>query len=69
MAMCKIGGLLLRHFSIVFNRTTATTAVRSSVANWYIYIYTKFENFGRFKKFLLYEFLIWYDMKNLVYIW
>jgi len=29
MAICKIGGLLLRHFSIVFNVTTATAAVRS----------------------------------------
>jgi len=28
MAICKIGGLLLRHFSIVFNVTTATAAVR-----------------------------------------
>jgi len=29
MAICKIDGLLLRHFSIVFNGTTATAAVRS----------------------------------------
>jgi len=29
MAICKIGGLVLRHFSIVFNGTTATAAVRS----------------------------------------
>jgi len=29
MAICKIGGLLLRHFSFVFNGTTATAAVRS----------------------------------------
>jgi len=29
MAICKIGGLLLRHFSVVFNGTTATAAVRS----------------------------------------
>jgi len=29
MAICKIGGLLLRHFSIVFNGTTATAAVRT----------------------------------------
>jgi len=29
MAICKIGGLMLRHFSIVFNGTTATAAVRS----------------------------------------
>jgi len=27
MAICKIGGLLLRHFSIVFNGTTATSEV------------------------------------------
>jgi len=27
MAICKIGGLLLRHFSIVFNGTTATSDV------------------------------------------
>jgi len=38
MAICKIGGLLLRHFFIVFNGTTATATI-SSVANWYIYIY------------------------------
>jgi len=29
MAICKIGGLLLRHFSIFFNVTTGTAAVRS----------------------------------------
>jgi len=29
MVICKIGGLLLRHFSIVSNGTTATAAVRS----------------------------------------
>jgi len=29
MAICKIGGLLLRHFSIVFNGTITTAAVRS----------------------------------------
>jgi len=29
MTICKIGGLLLRHFSIVFNGTTVTDAVRS----------------------------------------
>jgi len=29
MAICEIGALLLRHFSIVFNVTTATAAVRS----------------------------------------
>jgi len=29
MAICKIGDLLLRHFSIVFSGTTATAAVRS----------------------------------------
>jgi len=29
MAICKNGGLLLRHFSIVFNGTTATAAVRN----------------------------------------
>jgi len=28
MTICKIGGLLLRHFSIIFNGTT-TAAVRS----------------------------------------
>jgi len=28
MAICKIGGLLLRHFSIAVNGTTATAAVR-----------------------------------------
>jgi len=38
MAICKIGGLLLRPFSIVFNGIAATAAIRSSVANWYIYI-------------------------------
>jgi len=29
MAICKIVGLLLRHFSIAFNGTTATAAVRN----------------------------------------
>jgi len=29
MAICKIGGLLLHHFSIVFNGTAATAAVAS----------------------------------------
>jgi len=29
MAICKIGGLSLRHFFIVYNGTTATAAVRS----------------------------------------
>jgi len=29
MAICKIGGLWLRHFAIVFNGSTATAAVRS----------------------------------------
>jgi len=56
----------LRHFSIVFNVTTATAAVRSSVANWYRYIYI-------FEKILVdFEsscYINWYDMKNLVYIW
>ena len=32
MAICKIGGLLLRHFSFVFNGTTAAVAVRSHFA-------------------------------------
>jgi len=27
MAICKIGGVLLRHFSIVFNGITATATV------------------------------------------
>jgi len=30
-----------------------------------IYIYTTFENFGRFLKCLVYKFSIWYCMKNL----
>jgi len=29
MAICKIGGLLLCHFSTVFNGTTVTAAVSS----------------------------------------
>jgi len=29
MAICKIGGLLLRHFSTAFNGSTVTAAVRS----------------------------------------
>jgi len=29
----------------------------------YIYIYTKFENFGIFSKHLVYKFLIWYLWK------
>jgi len=29
MAICKIGGLFLRHFSIIFNGSTTTAAVRS----------------------------------------
>jgi len=29
VAICKVGGLVLRHFSIVFNGTTAIAAVRS----------------------------------------
>jgi len=28
MAICKFGGLLLRHISTVFNGTTSTAAVR-----------------------------------------
>jgi len=31
MAICKIGGLLLRHFSIIFNGTTSTVTVRSHI--------------------------------------
>jgi len=34
MAICKIGASLLRHFSIVFNGTTATVAVRSHFAGF-----------------------------------
>jgi len=40
--------------------------VRNSVVNWYIYIYTKFQNFGIFSKCLTYKLLICY-MENLVY--
>jgi len=29
MAICTIGGLLLSHFSVVFNGTTAIAAIRS----------------------------------------
>jgi len=31
-----------------------------SVANVYTYVYTKFEKFGIFSKYLVYKFLIWY---------
>jgi len=37
--------------------------VGTSVANWYIYVYTKFFKFGIFSKSLAYEFLIWYIWK------
>jgi len=36
MAICKIGGLLLRHFSIVFNGTTATAAVTIHFVNCFV---------------------------------
>jgi len=41
MAICKIGGLLLCHFYIVFNGRTATAAIRS--------YFVCFEKAGKFQ--------------------
>ena len=56
MAICKIGGLLLRHLSFAFNGTTTTAAQCCQLA----YLYAKFFKLGMFWSWLALIILVWH---------